>query len=258
MQQGYIKLYRKLLESPLWQSCKPERKIILITILLKANHKKKTIILDSTREEISILPGQFVTSRKKLAEACGKGISEQMVRSALVDFQKHGFLTKQSTSKSTKGYTLITVENWELYQGYEENQPSNKPIIQPSINQASTTNKNEKNEKNNIYSRVIDHLNKKASKNFKSTTKKTKSCIDARIKEGFKEADFLKVIDIKTEEWKDNPSMNQYLRPQTLFGSKFEGYLQQEIKQDLSEEKDYDIEKLAAQFTLIKPDEMKV
>lgn len=92
------------------------------------------------------------------------------------------------------------------------------------------------NKNNNIYSRVIDHLNEKASKSFKCTTKKTKSCIDARIREGFKEEDFLKVIDIKTKEWKDNPDMSKYLRPETLFGTKFESYLQQEIKQDQSEQ----------------------
>lgn len=90
--------------------------------------------------------------------------------------------------------------------------------------------------KNNIYSRVINHLNEKASKSFKYTTKKTKSCIDARIREGFKEEDFLKVIDIKTKEWKDNPDMSKYLRPETLFGTKFESYLQQEIKQNQSEQ----------------------
>lgn len=90
--------------------------------------------------------------------------------------------------------------------------------------------------KNNIYSRVIKHLNEKASKSFKYTTKKTKSCIDARIREGFKEEDFLKVIDIKTKEWKDNPDMSKYLRPETLFGTKFESYLQQEIKQNQSEQ----------------------
>ena len=90
--------------------------------------------------------------------------------------------------------------------------------------------------KNNIYSRVINHLNEKASKSFKYTTKKTKSCIDARIREGFKEEDFLKVIDIKTKEWKDNPDMSKYLRPETLFGTKFESYLQQEVKQDQPEQ----------------------
>lgn len=158
MNQGFIKLHRKIMDSPLWQSCKPERKTILITILLKANHKEKTIILDSTREKITLLPGQFVTSRSKLAKECGKGISEQMIRSALNYFEKHDFLTKQSTSESTNGYTLITIKNWGLYQVDDRNQPSKQPRNQPSTNQAPTTNKNVKNDKNNIYISQCDEL----------------------------------------------------------------------------------------------------
>lgn len=78
-----------------------------------------------------------------------------------------------------------------------------------------------------IYSRVIDYLNQKTSKNFKSTTKKTQDLIKARLNEGFKEEDFIKVIDIKTAEWKNDNRMQQYLRPETLFGTKFESYLNQ-------------------------------
>ncbi|MEG0857802.1 MAG: hypothetical protein RSG52_15155 [Terrisporobacter sp.] len=120
----------------------------MMTILLMANHKQATVTLEPTGKKINILPGQFITSRKKLAEKCGKGISEQMVRSALDFFENAEFLTKQSTDKSTNGYTLITVANWELYQDKEKNQPSNQPGNQLRVNQESTTNKNEKNEKN--------------------------------------------------------------------------------------------------------------
>lgn len=78
-----------------------------------------------------------------------------------------------------------------------------------------------------IYSRVIDYLNQKTSKDFKSTTKKTQDLIKARLREGFKEEDFKKVIDIKTAEWGKDSKMQQYLRPETLFGTKFESYLNQ-------------------------------
>lgn len=75
---------------------------------------------------------------------------------------------------------------------------------------------------------IIDYLNKKADKNFKPNSNKTKSCINARFKEGFNDLDdYKKVIDIKTHEWKNSPSMNKFLRPETLFGTKFEGYLNQ-------------------------------
>ena len=51
--------------------------------------------------------------------------------------------------------------------------------------------------------------------------------IKARINEGFTIDDFKKVIDIKTAEWKDDPKMSKYIRPETLFSNKFEGYLNQ-------------------------------
>ena len=78
--------------------------------------------------------------------------------------------------------------------------------------------------KNNICINVINYLNKKTGKNFKSTTKKTKSYINARLNEGFKEEDFYKVIDIKSSQWMYS-DMNKFLRPSTLFSNNFEGYL---------------------------------
>lgn len=146
--QGWIKPYRTLLNNSTWLACKPERKVIMITVLLMANHKGATVTLKPSGKKITLLPGQFITSRKKLAEKCGNGISEQMVRSALDFFQNAEFLTKQSTDESTNGYTLITIENWGLYQNDEEKQPSNQPSSQPTVNQDPTTNKNVKNEKN--------------------------------------------------------------------------------------------------------------
>lgn len=73
---------------------------------------------------------------------------------------------------------------------------------------------------------VIEYLNKKASTEFKTKTKSTVSHISARLRDGFKVDDFKKVIDDKVGEWKDDSKMSQYLRPETLFGNKFEGYLQ--------------------------------
>lgn len=77
------------------------------------------------------------------------------------------------------------------------------------------------------YKTIIDYLNKKASKNYKYTTKKTKTHINARINEGFTIDDFKKVIDNKAEEWLNDSKMNKFLRPETLFGNKFESYLNQ-------------------------------
>ena len=81
---------------------------------------------------------------------------------------------------------------------------------------------------NIIYSRVIEYLNSKTGKSYKDTTRKTQSLIKARIDEGFNEEEFFKVIDNKVAEWKGT-EYEKYLRPETLFGNKFEGYLNQDF-----------------------------
>lgn len=78
---------------------------------------------------------------------------------------------------------------------------------------------------NNVYSHIIDYLNAKAGSNYKSNIKITETLIDARLKEGFTIDDFYKVIDVKTKEWINNKDYKKYLRPQTLFDTKFESYL---------------------------------
>lgn len=91
---------------------------------------------------------------------------------------------------------------------------------------------------NNIYSpakavqckEIIDYLNLKANTNYKYTTSKTQTLIKARYNEGFIIDDFKRVIDNKVSEWK-NTEMEKYLRPETLFGTKFESYLNQKEKE---------------------------
>ena len=78
----------------------------------------------------------------------------------------------------------------------------------------------------NIYSRVINYLNEKTASNYNVKTQGTRRCIKARVNEGFVFNDFVKVIDSKVDEWATDEKMCQFLRPQTLFGTKFESYLQ--------------------------------
>jgi len=86
----------------------------------------------------------------------------------------------------------------------------------------------EEKKETKTYAPIIEYLNNKCGTNYKPTTKKTKEFINARIKEGFKVEDFETVIDKKTNEW-INSDMEKFLRPQTLFGTNFEGYLNQKI-----------------------------
>lgn len=106
-----------------------------------------------------------------------------------------------------------------------------------STNNDLTNNNNTNNDSNILsgdptaypYREVINYLNKQTGKQYKSTTKKNQTVIRARTDEGFTLDDFKKVIDNKVAEWKGT-DMEKYLRPETLFGTKFEGYLNQTPK----------------------------
>ena len=72
---------------------------------------------------------------------------------------------------------------------------------------------------------IIDYLNKRAGKKWSVKTKKTVQLIHKLLDNGFTVEDFEKVIDFKCKQWLNNEEMNKYLRPETLFGGKFERYL---------------------------------
>ena len=76
----------------------------------------------------------------------------------------------------------------------------------------------------NIYCEIVDYLNKVAEVKFRPNAKETQKLIQARLNEGFKVEDFKTVIDKKYDKWK-NTKYEQYMRPSTLFGTKFESYL---------------------------------
>jgi uncharacterized phage protein (TIGR02220 family) len=75
---------------------------------------------------------------------------------------------------------------------------------------------------------IITHLNEKTGKAYRVNNKATLKLIHARLKEGFTVEQFKHVIDVKTHKWKDT-EYQQYLRPETLFGNKFETYLNENI-----------------------------
>lgn len=77
------------------------------------------------------------------------------------------------------------------------------------------------------YKEIIDYLNEKTNSQFRNSTKKTQTLIKARFAEGFNLDDFKKVIDTKATEWLNDSKMSKFLRPETLFGTKFESYLNQ-------------------------------
>ena len=150
--KGYIKFYRNILESDLWNRTTTEQYKIANFILLSANYKSKEIELKNGKKML-LKPGQFLTTVsfiQKGVDSKGKWATEKTIKCALDKLQKIGFLRKETiksvpkfwseiykkgdllnqnkgSSKSKYGLysdkcravqcTLITVENWAFYQG---------------------------------------------------------------------------------------------------------------------------------------------
>jgi uncharacterized phage protein (TIGR02220 family) len=74
---------------------------------------------------------------------------------------------------------------------------------------------------------IVEYLNERTGKSFRAKNQKTTKLINARISEGFDVEDFKVVIDKKTDDWLGS-DYNKYLRPETLFGNKFESYLNEQ------------------------------
>lgn len=83
----------------------------------------------------------------------------------------------------------------------------------------------QKSKPKNYVSRIpIAYLNQKTGKSFKFVEKNV-NFVKSRLKEGYTLEDFRQVIDLKVSQWLHDANMSKYLRPETLFGTKFEGYL---------------------------------
>ena len=152
-------------------------------------------------------------------------LTTQKVRTILKKFEKQGYIKFLTSGSKGKESTLLITLKEQLFNNNETNKPKqNKQVKASTQQQTNNTTKN-----NNIYSIVIDYLNTKANTNYRYTTKGTQSLINARLSEGYTVEDFKKVIDTKVDNW-SNTEWEKYLRPTTLFGNKFENYLNENKK----------------------------
>ncbi len=150
-----------------------------------------------------------------------------------------------ATQKATRGF-IVKVNRYNDYQtldNYKKPQEkeserntegTQKEHESHTINKYDNNVNNDKNDKRDaLRSQIIEYLNKVTHSKYKSNTPVSVKHINARLKEGFVLEDFKYVIDVKWTEWggkftKEGKSMEDWMRPITLFGPKFEGYLNQE------------------------------
>lgn len=167
------------------------------------------------------------------------------VRSGMKELQDAGYIHRQRIRDKKGQYKEYEYQVYEqpTYVGNShlgKAHLGNSHLGRPDTTNNNSTNNNLTNNDSNIlsnnltmypYGDVIDYLNQQTGKHYKSTTKKNQTVIRARTDEGFTLDDFKRVIDNKVSEWKST-NMEKYLRPETLFGTKFEGYLNQEVQSD--------------------------
>lgn len=126
---GYIKLHRKILDSPI--VCKDSDYFsVWIYLLLNATHKEIPAIFK--KEKIILRPGQLITGRISIANKLK--ISESKVKRILIELENDQQIDRQRSNKNS----LISIINWEQYQ-------KNDQLKEPTNDQQVTTNKNVKN-----------------------------------------------------------------------------------------------------------------
>lgn len=174
------------------------------------------------------LPNDWDYSIAGLVAICKE--NETSIKSALEELKEFGYLEiiKKMPNETNSGRIEYKYVIFEQKQEGKKQGLENLPLeIQPLENQVQLNNKKlniKKQNTNNIYSEVIGYLNEKTGANYKSNTPKTQALIRARQNEGFILEDFKSVIDKKCACWKGT-EWEKYLRPETLFSIKFEGYL---------------------------------
>ena len=156
-------------------------------------------------------------------------LNQKRIRETIYTLEKQQIKYDENTHK----YICLTNVNNNLNNSLTNVKPEEKSVEESRLEDNSI----EENSLNIIcldtqdyipYEEIINYLNLKTGYNYRSDISKTRKLIQSRWKEGFKLDDFKNVIDKKTTEW-FNTDMKKYLRPETLFGTKFEGYLNQDL-----------------------------
>jgi predicted phage replisome organizer/uncharacterized phage protein (TIGR02220 family) len=167
-----------------------------------------------------------------------------VVREALDVFEQFGMIhydektiviTNWEKHQNVDGMQKIRNQNRERFKKYyqkKKDEKSNENLTNSNVRsnvRITQSNAPDKElELDNIYilSGSINHLNLMAGTSYKTNSKQSRKLINARLSDGYSLDDIKKVIDIKTKEWKGT-ELAKYLRPETLFGTKFESYLNQ-------------------------------
>jgi uncharacterized phage protein (TIGR02220 family) len=146
-----------------------------------------------------------------------QGLTDILVRGVKVFNEKGISISIHRETPTSKYFTLI--HNGASFK-------ERKPVPTPKKVKEAIGEMEAKNDF--LENVIITYLNEQTGKSYRTGNKETIKLIQARLKDGFTVEQFKYVIDVKTHSWK-NTEYEKYLRPQTLFGNKFETYLNETI-----------------------------
>jgi len=214
--EGWIKIYRKLSDNPLWTSEPFTRGQAWVDLIMLANHEDGFFYLRD--HKINVSRGQVGWSHLKLSERWKW--SRSKVKKFINDLEKEQQVIQQQSHSTS----VITLLNYDKFQEKEQQVIQQKDNRKTTERQQDNTNKNEKNEKNTLYTDFISSFNSITSKKCKGGSKDSKQ-FDARIKEGYTISDFETAIkNCKSDKYHiENP---HFLTPEFITrADKLERYL---------------------------------
>lgn len=229
-----------------------DEKILLIESMPSADSiiviwfKLLTLAGKQNNNGVFLLSDRIAYTDEMLAAIFRRDINT--VRLALDVFQGFGMIEIVNN--------VLTIPNWNKHQtldAYEkkkqrdrlyqaERRAAQKAIAEKSSDTSADSSSDvaisdkEEDKERDIdkYKYIVDYLNSKTGKTYRYQTPKTQKLINARMSEGFTVDDFKTVIDKKVADWLKT-DMERYLRPETLFGTKFEGYLNENGRMENNE-----------------------
>lgn len=163
--------------------------------------------------------GEFYSTTRELMNRWGWGSGKTV--SFIKKLEEQNIIRTQTEHKRNTLYLINTVF-------FNSSQDTNKTQTRHKQDTKEEVKKPKKDEDTEIYKRIIEHLNMVCGTSYRYNTESSKKDIRARLNEGYKEDDFYIVIGKKAKEW-IGTEQEKYLRPMTLFGTKFESYLNQTI-----------------------------
>lgn len=241
MNQGYIKLFRILKNSSLWM-LDPITFKVAIYLLLEANYKPRQEFISTVGREVLIGRGELITSYNSIAEGCRyrdrhnkiKTLTYAQARTSVKKLKTIGFITEVTIERCLH----LLIENYDFYQSWSGDAREVSTEVMTDLQQTYDNEQEGKKERKDIYSgsevikgakTILAYLNETCGRSFRERPANLEP-ITNWLSKGYDEELLRKVIDHKRREWGEKEEMEKYLRPATLFGPKFPGYLEKALE----------------------------